>query len=105
MVVAMPIQASDLLLERALRWERERGSRIYMTQPLGGGPVRDYTWAEAIGEARRMAAHLRSLGLPPGSCIAILSKNCAQFIMSELAIWMAGHTSVALYPTLTAETV
>jgi long-chain acyl-CoA synthetase len=101
----MAIDSKDLLLQCALRWERERGSRIYMTQPLGGGQVRDYTWADAVGEARRMAAHLQSHGFPPGSKIAIVSKNCAQFIMSDLAIWMAGYVSVALYPTLSAETV
>ncbi|MCA9548340.1 MAG: AMP-binding protein, partial [Myxococcales bacterium] len=32
-------------------------------------------------------------------------KNCAHFIISDLAIWMAGHCSVALYPNLPAETV
>lgn len=58
-----------------------------------------------MDEARRMAAHLRSLGFPPGSRIAILSKNCAHFILSDLAIWMAGHVSVALYPTLNADTI
>jgi long-subunit acyl-CoA synthetase (AMP-forming) len=58
-----------------------------------------------VDEARRVAAHLRSLELPPRSNIAILSKNCAHFIMTDLAIWMAGHVSVALYPTLNAQTV
>jgi long-subunit acyl-CoA synthetase (AMP-forming) len=96
---------SDLPLERAYRWERERGQAIYMTQPLGGGEVRDYTWAQAVDQARRMAAHLTSLELPAGSNIAILSKNCAEFILSDLAIWMAGHVSVALYPTFSEETV
>ena len=32
-------------------------------------------------------------------------KNCAHFFMAELAIWMAGHVSVALYPTLNEDTV
>ncbi len=103
--MATTVAASDLLLERAFRWERERPSRVYMTQPLGGDRVRDYTWAEALGEARRMATHLVSLGFPKGSRIAILSKNCANFIMSDLAIWMAGHVSVALYPTLAPDTI
>ncbi|WP_231871227.1 AMP-binding protein, partial [Halioglobus sp. HI00S01] len=35
----------------------------------------------------------------------MISKNCAHFIIAELAIWMAGHCTVALYPTLNAETV
>jgi long-subunit acyl-CoA synthetase (AMP-forming) len=52
-----------------------------------------------------MAAHLQSLNLPRGARVAILSKNCAHFIMAELAIWLAGGTTVAIYPTETAETV
>ncbi|MBI2892754.1 MAG: AMP-binding protein [Deltaproteobacteria bacterium] len=101
----MQIEPSDLFLERVLRWEKETPDRVYFTQPMGGGNVREYTWAEAVGEARRMAAHLASFGFPKGSRIAILSKNCAHFILSDLAIWMAGHVSVALYPTLSADTV
>jgi long-subunit acyl-CoA synthetase (AMP-forming) len=52
-----------------------------------------------------MAAHLRSRGLPEGARIAMLSKNCAHFVMAEIAIWMAGYTTLAIFPTETAETV
>jgi len=52
-----------------------------------------------------MAAHLKSLNLEPGSHIGLISKNCAHFIFADLAIWMAGHVSVALYPTLNADTI
>jgi long-subunit acyl-CoA synthetase (AMP-forming) len=45
------------------------------------------------------------MNLPPKSNIAILSKNCAHWIITDLAIWMAGHVSVPLYPTLSAETI
>jgi long-subunit acyl-CoA synthetase (AMP-forming) len=76
-----------------------------MTQPLGDGKVVDYTWAETMNEARRMSAHLRSLDLPDNSHIALISKNCAHFVMCDLAIWMAGHATIALYPTLNADTV
>jgi len=79
--------------------------RVYMTQPLGGNAVKTYTWQQTADQARRMAAYLRALPLEPGSNIAILSKNCAHFVLADLAIWMAGHVSVALYPTLNAETV
>ena len=65
----------------------------------------DYTWGEAVGQARRMATHLQSLGFEPGSKIGMVSKNCAHFMIAELAIWMAGYTTVALYPTANAETV
>lgn len=94
-----------LLLDHVLDHEREFGDRIYLTQPLGKGRIADYTWAQVMGEARRMAAHLRSRGFEPGARIAILSKNCAHFIIAELATWMAGYTTVAIFPTETAATV
>jgi long-subunit acyl-CoA synthetase (AMP-forming) len=52
-----------------------------------------------------MAAHLKAQNFEPGSRIAILSKNSAHFMMAELAIWMAGYTTVAIFPTETAETI
>ena len=101
----MNVEPNDLPLQRAYKWEAERANQVYMTQPMGGGAVREYTWAATLDEARRMAGHLASLGFAPGSKIAILSKNTAEFIIADLAIWMAGLVSVALYPTLNAETV
>jgi long-chain acyl-CoA synthetase len=99
------IEPSDLPLQRAYRWERERADQIFLTQPLGGGQVRDWTWAQAMDEARRVAAWLKAQGWEPGSRIAIMSKNTAWWIMSDLAIWMAGYASVPIYPNLVAETV
>ena len=94
-----------LPLEQVYRWEKEKADDIYLTQPMGNGVLQEYTWGRAIGEARRMATYLKSLDLPPKSKIAILSKNCAHWIMNDLAIWMAGHVTVPLYPTLNADTV
>jgi long-subunit acyl-CoA synthetase (AMP-forming) len=94
-----------LILDYIYAHEAERADRVFLSQPVGGGAVVDYTWAEVMDQSRRMAAHLQGLGLPPGARIAMLSKNCAHFIVAELAIWMAGHTTVAIFPTETAETV
>ena len=78
---------------------------VCFVQPTGGGALREYSWRQIQDEARRMAGHLASLNLPAGSHIALLSKNCAEWILCDLAIWMAGHVSVPLYPTLAASTV
>ena len=94
-----------LLLDYVLDHVSRHPDRIYLTQPIGGGKVVDLTWSQVVGEASRMAAHLRSMGIPPGARVAILSKNCAHFIVAELAIWMAGCTTVAIFPTETASTV
>jgi long-chain acyl-CoA synthetase len=72
---------------------------------MGGGVVQDFTWAQVADQVRRMAAHLQAQGWAPGSKVAILSKNCAWWMMSDLAIWMAGYVSVPLYPTLAPETI
>jgi long-chain acyl-CoA synthetase len=99
------IEPGDLPLQRAYRWEKERADNIFLTQPMGGGVVRDWTWAQAMDEARRVAAWLKAQGWEPGSRVAIMSKNTAWWIMSDLAIWMAGYVSVPVYPNLVAETV
>ncbi|HZA51600.1 MAG TPA: AMP-binding protein, partial [Myxococcaceae bacterium] len=86
-MTAPPIEIShaDLPIERALHWAAMRPDRIFLTQPLGGGRLDEFSWARVVDEARRMAAHLRSLGFPPRSQIAILSKNCAHFFIADLA--------------------
>jgi len=94
-----------LILDYVLEHAETSAARVYLTQPVGNSQVVDYTWAQVVDQSRRMAAHLQSRGFEPGARIAMLSKNCAHFIMTELAIWMAGYTTVAIFPTETAETV
>lgn len=94
-----------LILDHVWAHAAQRPAQVLLTQPVGGAQVADYTWAEVVGQARRMAAHLQSLGLPRGARVAILSKNCAHFVIAELAVWIGGYTTVAIFPTETAETV
>src|SRR5574342_252348 len=95
----------DVVLQHFYRVASKRPDEVFLTQPLGGGRVDHFSFARALDEAKRIAAYLRSLDLPPRSQVAIASKNCAHFFLSDLAIWMAGHVSVALYPTQDARTV
>lgn len=84
-------------------WAQKTPNNVYLTQPLNDGTVVDYTWQQTFEEVQRMAAYLKLLALPANSHIAILGKNSAHWIMSDLAIWMAGHISVPLYPTLSGD--
>jgi long-chain acyl-CoA synthetase len=98
--------ASDLLaLQRLYHWERTAPERVVLTQPMGGGALREFTWRELMDQTRRMAAHLQSRGVAPGDRVAILSKNTAWWLIADFAIWMAGGVSVPLYPTLAAPTI
>ena len=89
-------------LEMLYKWEQETPNKIYMRQPIKE-VWHDWTWKETANQVRKMAAYLKSLNLPHGSRIGILSKNCAHWMFSDLAIMMAGHVSVPLYPNLSAE--
>ncbi len=92
-------------LDALARQVERRPDAIAFVQPLGNGRLREYCWREVDDEARRMAAWLVAQQLPARSNVALISKNCAEWIICDLAIWMAGHVSVPLYPTLAAGTV
>ncbi len=85
--------------------EEAMGDRLWMTQPMGGGEIRTFTFREGLDQARRMAAHLKGLDLPEASKIGIFSKNCAWWFFADLAIWMSGHVTVPIYPTLAPESI
>ena len=103
--MASNVSPDTLALQRMYHWEKSTPNRVALTQPLGAGQVRDYTWAEVMDQARRMATHLQSLGFEPGTRIALIAKNTAHWMMSDYAIWLAGFVSVPLYPTLAAGTI
>jgi long-chain acyl-CoA synthetase len=102
-----PMTDSKNLLECVYYWEKNNPDGMYLTQPMGGGDanIKTWSWKEAVDEARRMAAYLQSLDLPDRSHIALCSKNCAHWIIADLAIWMAGHVSIPIFPILTADIV
>jgi len=80
------------------------GDRVWLTQPMGGDVVKTFSFKETLAEAKKVAGYIKSLDLPEKSQIAICSKNCAWWVITDLGIWMSGHVSVPVFPTLTAET-
>lgn len=91
-------------LAQFLKWEKQKPSAVFLNQPINGGN-KTWTYQEAGTEVRKMASAIKGLGYPDKSNIAILSKNCAHWIMADLAIMMTGHISVPLYATLTAPSI
>lgn len=100
-----PVKDDDLALQSLYRWERERAERVFMTQPLAGGAIREWTWGETANQVRRMASYLQAQAWEPATPIAILSRNCAWWMMADLAIWMSGHVTAPIYPSMKAESV
>ncbi len=85
-------------------WEHTTPNKEYLRQYING-ELKIYTFKKAGDEARRIATAINGFNLSPKSKVALLSSNCAHWVMADLAIMMSGHTSIPIYPTLQAETI
>ena len=85
-------------------WSDVMPHREFLLQPVDGR-LHVTTFSQALDQARRMAAALTGLGLVPGDKVAILAKNCAEWVLADLSIAMAGMVSVPIYPTASADTI
>jgi long-chain acyl-CoA synthetase len=91
-------------LSMLYKWEKAYPDKIFLKQPIDN-VWHTWTWRQAADEVRKLAGAIEAQQLPPHSNIALLSKNCAHWIICDLAIMMAGHVSVPLYPNLQVVTV
>jgi long-chain acyl-CoA synthetase len=94
----------DSLVQYFYRWEKQTPHNVFLRQPKDG-VWHEYTWGQVANQVRRMANVLKSMNLAPQTNIGLVSKNCAHWIMADLAIMVAGHVSVPFYPTLTDDKI
>jgi long-chain acyl-CoA synthetase len=94
----------QLPLERLALWVEKRPDAVWLSQPVNG-QWHDFTWAQVDDQARRMATALHAMGCAPGDRVALLAKNCAEWVIADLAIMLAGLISVPLYPLQSAESI
>lgn len=97
MPVSTPVQ-------QLLHWANTAPTDCFLRQPVNG-QWQTISYATAADHCKRMAQALRSMGIQPGDKVALLSKNCAEWIMADIAMMMAGVVSVPIYPTLTAGSI
>ena len=81
------------------KWEKEKMNDPFLRQPFGD-KWEEYTWGEVGIMARKIATAIESYNFPKKSHIGLISKNCREWIICDLAIMMAGHISVPFFPTL-----
>jgi long-chain acyl-CoA synthetase len=90
----------QIILERAASTPDKR----YLVQAMEGRQ-REWTWGQALAEARAMALALEGMGLEPGDRVALISRNCAHWILADMAMILSGLVSVPIYPTANAATI
>ena len=86
------------------KWETEIPNKPFLKQPFGER-WETYTWGEVGQMARKIASGLKSLNLPEKAHIGLVSKNCREWVIADLAIMMAGYVSVPFFPTLTSDQI
>ncbi|MBQ4818995.1 AMP-binding protein [Aquimarina sp. MMG016] len=91
----------DSLPEYFYHWVKEKPNHPFLKQPYGD-KWKTLTFLDAYNEASRMTNALQKLGLKKGDHVAIYSKNCYHWILTDLAIMMGGFVSVPLYYNLSA---
>ncbi|GGF54774.1 AMP-binding protein [Alteromonas lipolytica] len=92
------------LLECFYYREQHTPDQPFLIQPVAG-EYQTYNWREVATQARKLAWRLTNMAFEPGSRIAILSKNCAEWVITDLAIMLAGHVSVPIFATAGTDTI
>ena len=92
-------------VEKVFHWAERKPESTFLRQREADGSVRDYSWLDVAREVDAAAAGLSRLGLVKGDRIAILGGNSAHWLMADLAIQLAGCTSLPIYTTMSADGV
>ncbi len=90
---------SEIFDFKFYKWEKEFKDKPFLRQPFGD-KWEEYTWGEVGQMARKLASGLKSLGLRDNAHIGLISKNCREWIIADLAIMIAGYVSVPFFPSL-----
>ena len=90
---------SEMFDFKFYKWEKELKDKPFLRQPFGD-KWEVYTWGEVGQMARKLASGLKSLGLRERAHIGLISKNCREWIIADLAIMIAGYVSVPFFPSL-----
>ncbi|EPO5778609.1 AMP-binding protein [Vibrio harveyi] len=90
--------------EMILKWAEERPNEVYLKQIINRQFVA-FTYAEVADKALKLVTALRNLGVQPGEKVALVSKNCAEWFICDLAMMLGDYVSVPIFPTAGADTI
>lgn len=91
---------SDFLAGSVARRPRERALGY-----IRAGELAWLTWQEIADQAKLLAAALCGAGVAPGDRVAQVSENRYEWIITDLALHLAGAVHVPIHVTLSAEQI
>ncbi|TMX47111.1 AMP-binding protein [Vibrio sp. Hep-1b-8] len=90
--------------EMILKWAAERPNEVYLKQIINRQFI-EFTYAEVADQALKLVTALNNLGIQPGDKVALVSKNCAEWFICDLAMTLGDFVSVPIFPTAGADTI
>lgn len=90
--------------EMILKWAAERPNEVYLKQIINRKFV-EYTFSDVAEQALKLVSALNELGVQPRDKVALVSKNCAEWFICDLAMMLGDFVSVPIFPTAGADTI
>jgi len=95
----MPVATSRTLVELFARRVAESGDQVALHSPAAGRYVAR-TWNEIASDVCRSAGALKQLGVSRASPVIQISENRYEWIVTDLAVHLAGGVHIAVHATL-----
>lgn len=76
------MEKHDTVLKAFLSHCEKTPNKVFLTQPMGGDDVKNWTFKQVLDEAKKIAGYLQRY--EKGSKIAICSKNCSYWVIADI---------------------
>lgn len=90
------------LVDKIYELQSNNRDEIFLRQPYGD-EWKEFTYGEVITEALQLVTAMKDAGLQKGDKVGIYSKNCYQWILTEMAIMLGGYITVPFYANLVGD--
>ncbi len=93
---------SPTLVDKVYELESKLRNEVFLRQPKGD-TWNEFTYGQVVSEALRLVSGMKAAGIKKGDKVGIYSKNCYQWVVSEIAIMLGGFVLVPFYPNLVGD--
>ncbi|MEZ9626603.1 AMP-binding protein [Aliivibrio fischeri] len=90
--------------EAMLEWAEKKPHDLFLRQ-IKNREFTDYSFADVVDKALRLVSALQEMGIKPKDKVALISKNCAEWFITDLALMLGGFVSVPIFPTAGLDTI
>lgn len=87
-----------------LKWANERPDQIFLRQIINR-KFKDFSYQDVVNKAQKIVTALNHIGCKPGDKIGLISKNCAEWFIADLAMVLGSFISVPIFPTANTENI